>query len=341
MAKRITIKQIAEKAKVSVATVDRVINQRAPVKSATTKRIMESAKELGWRPPAVFEAAMQESNVIRPINGVVLLQKNISPLCAAAFENSAQSILDPASSISVDVIDDLDPEVIATRMIKLGKKHDVIVVTAVDHPFISAAIDKLKSNNVPVIALLSDLTSPNVAGYVGTNNRMRGRTAAWAMHRFCRDRGSIGVLIGSHRYLSQEDREISFRSYFREKAPAFRLLESIPTLDDEQMTYEATKKLLREYPDLVGIFSAGGGSSGTRKAIQEFGRDQPPFYVSLELAPQSRIDLLQGGIDVILSGDFGQIAEEAIQMMIDVKQERFTEKKNKVLPFYIYTSENI
>ncbi|KXF80542.1 LacI family DNA-binding transcriptional regulator [Enterovibrio coralii] len=341
MPKRVTIKQIAEYAKVSVATVDRVINQRAPVKSATANRIIKAAKELGWRPPAVFENAIHDIDTSTTLNAAVLLQKNISPLCAESFERLSHTELDPDSSLSVDLIDDLDPEKIAARLLKLGKKHDIIAVTAIDHPFISEAIDKLKSNDVPVIALLSDLTAPNLAGYVGTNNRKRGRTAAWAIHRFCRDRGTIGVLIGSHRYLSQEDREISFRSYFREKAPAFKLLESVSTLDDEKQAYEATKILLRENPDLVGLFSAGGGSCGARKAIKEFGRDHPPFYVSLEFAPQSRIDLLQGGIDVILSGDFDQIAQETVAMMTEIKRDGNTEKKSKVLPFHLYTSENV
>ncbi|CZF86076.1 LacI family DNA-binding transcriptional regulator [Grimontia marina] len=339
MAKRVTIKQIAEYAKVSVATVDRVINQRARVKSATANRIIAAAKELGWRPPAAFVEA-QSASPTPSIHCGILLQSNISHLLREAFEAQSAKLENTNSKLTIETFDSLEPEKIAARMLKLGKKVDVLAITSIDHPFVAEAIDKLAEKNVPVVAILSDLSANNLAGFVGTNNRTRGRTAAWAMDRFCRDRGTVGVIIGSHRYLSQQDREISFRSYFREKAPAFRILESVVSSDDDSQAYEAAKKLVCETPDLVGIFSAGGGASGIRRAIIEYGGDRRPFFVSTELTAQAKTELLQGGVDMVLSADFDQVAEKAVEMFASLKQQETQQKKMTVLPFFIYTSEN-
>jgi len=48
--KKITIKDIAEKANVSISTVSRVINETAPVGKETRKKVMEIINEFGYKP---------------------------------------------------------------------------------------------------------------------------------------------------------------------------------------------------------------------------------------------------------------------------------------------------
>jgi LacI family transcriptional regulator len=47
MRRRITVKQIAEKAGLSIATVDRVLNGRRNVSRATALRVQSATEELG------------------------------------------------------------------------------------------------------------------------------------------------------------------------------------------------------------------------------------------------------------------------------------------------------
>ena len=63
-------------------------------------------------------------------------------------------------------------------------------------------------------------------GYVGLNNRKAGRTAAWIIARTAKRPGKVAVFVGSHRFHGHEMREIGFRSYFREYAPDFELVET-------------------------------------------------------------------------------------------------------------------
>lgn len=46
--KKTTMAAIAREARVGIATVDRVINQRASVRPATQRRVIEAAKKLGF-----------------------------------------------------------------------------------------------------------------------------------------------------------------------------------------------------------------------------------------------------------------------------------------------------
>jgi LacI family transcriptional regulator len=120
-----------------------------------------------------------------------------------------------------------------------------VAVVATESSYVSEAIDFLMERRTPVVALLSDLSSTNLAGYVGINNRMAGRTAAWAIAHCARQTGIVGVLIGSHGYLGQEEREIGFRSFFRAKALDFKVLEPIVCLDEPEKAYKQTIELLK------------------------------------------------------------------------------------------------
>lgn len=48
IATKITLADIAREARVGVATVDRVLNKRAAVKESTARRVLETARRLGF-----------------------------------------------------------------------------------------------------------------------------------------------------------------------------------------------------------------------------------------------------------------------------------------------------
>src|SRR5215813_3658756 len=56
---KLTIKQVAEAAGVSVMTVSRVLNNRPDVSSATRKRIQQIIDELGYAPNAMASSLRQ------------------------------------------------------------------------------------------------------------------------------------------------------------------------------------------------------------------------------------------------------------------------------------------
>jgi LacI family transcriptional regulator len=56
--------------------------------------------------------------------------------------------------------------------------------------------------------------------------------------------------------------EAGFRSYVRELAPDFALLEAISTFEAAAAAQETTERLLTGHPDLVWLYVSGGGFSG-------------------------------------------------------------------------------
>jgi LacI family transcriptional regulator len=341
MRRRITVKQIAEKAGLSVATVDRVLNGRRNVRRATALRVQSATKALGYQPaePLVVGSVQQ------PLRGAVLLQRKASPFyqhLAEALRQARPSAPGRRVELTIEFIADyLEPTKVAEQMRSVGERTDVLAVVATDSPYTSQAIDALSGRQVPVVALLSDLSAPNLAGYVGINNRIAGRTAAWVIARCAARPGSVGVVMGSHGYLGQEDREIGFRSYFREKGLGFKVLEPIVCGDDPEVAYKEVLELITGAEDLVGLYSVGGGNSGTIRALEERLISTKPAFVCHELMPPQRGGLIRGTIAVVLAADLPQLARSTLDLFVELKDAPHPKKHIVSVPFDIYTSENV
>jgi LacI family transcriptional regulator len=342
--RRVTVRQIAEKAQLSVATVDRVINGRTTVRRGTALRVQSAAQALGYQFTVPMRVRTDEASS-ETLKCVFLLQRRASSFyqnLAEELEQTAQR--DPGRGVQVTIrhMDHyLDPAKVAEALRLVQGQVDAVAVVATESNPVSDAIELLAEQQIPVVALLSDLSSPKLAGYAGINNRMAGRTAAWAIAR-CADRPSkVGVLIGSHGYIGQEEREIGFRSYFREKGLEFEVLEPAVCLDDPEIAYKKTLELLQVTDELSGIYNVGGGASGVLRAIEEIKPSRKLAYVCHELTPVTRAGLNAGTIDLVLAHDLPALARSTLNMLVDLKKTPPGRKQSSVVPFNIYTSENI
>jgi len=117
--------------------------------------------------------------------------------------------------------------------------------------------------------------------------------------------------------MCQDICEIRFRSYFRERAPEFQVLEGITTFEDSAYANQSVLDLLHRTPDLVGLFLAGGGKSGILRALRdEPGKAENLVVVALDLTPKTRAGLLDGFVDVILSHPIKLLAEATVDLLV-------------------------
>ena len=140
------------------------------------------------------------------------------------------------------------------------------------------------------------------------------------MAKLCKRPGKIAIFVGNHRYLCQDMCEIRFRSYFRERATDFQVLDAITTFEDSKYAYQSTLDLLHHTPDLVGLFIAGGGKSGVLRGLREdvSGLAKSVNVVGLDLTPEARSGLFDGVIDIILSHPIKLLAETTVDLLASV-----------------------
>ncbi len=342
MSKRATIADLARKAGVSVATVDRVLNRRLPVREDTALRVVAAAEAIGYHATGLLRQRMTE---VRQVTLGFLLQKrhdDFYKALAAELSQATKSSTSIRGKPVVEFMDELVPSFIAAKIREIGARVDVLAVVAVDHPLVSEAIEEMVAKGKFVLTLLSALTTPACFGHIGVDARKAGRTAAWTISKLAKKPGKIGILLGSHRYLSQETAEISFRSFMRENALEFQLLEPLVNLDDQRIAYEAVVNMISSNKDLVGIYMCGGGMEGLIRALRDEKAGDRIVAVCNELMPVTRSALIDGTIDMVLSTPTTKLAALAVDAMARAASgERFDGSSQVQLQAELFISENI
>ena len=341
---RPTIADLARTAGVGISTVDRVLNGRDPVRRATAERVLAAAEQIGFYGTGAIRQRLSGSDRPERTLGFVLQQRS-TPFYAQlgeALSEATKSSSQISGRPRIDFLADIGPDAVAASLDRIAKEADALAVVSADHPRVTQAIDALRARGVPVFALISDLSAPSLAGYVGLDNWKVGRTAAWAVARLCKVPGKVAIFVGSHRYRCQETCEISFRSYFREHAPAFRLLETRPSLEDARLGYENTADLLQQHEDLVALFVAGGGVEGVIRAIREADAAERVMGIGLDLTEVTRSALIDGALKLVLSHPLQRMAETLVGAMARaIERGRSDAARQVLLPFDIHTPENV
>lgn len=340
---RPTIKDLATRAGVSVATVNRVLAGHTSVSPRTREKVETAAAQIGF----YGLGAIQNRNLAsRPRHsfGLLLLQPHrpFYQMTAAAFRDAAKALYDVEIDLRIEFLEDLSPQNTADRARALAKECEAICVTSAVHPIVSEALSEIERAGVKVFALISQLSATGEFPYIGLDNWKVGRQAAWVFANLCRSPGKLGILMGNPRYRNQEMNETGFRSYFREYPSELTLLEPLSTFESSAIAEEMTEKLLSDHEDLVGLYVAGGGISGALQALRSRKRHGKLVVVGYELMDVTRAALLEGLMTVAIAHPLENLAHVALVSMLDsVERHGDGSSPTRILPFNIYTRENI
>jgi len=340
MARRATIQDVAEKAGVSVSTIDRFMNGRAQVRQATAERVIAAAVELQfYAVPTLRERLNMDKPVIRLGFLLQQSQRTFYKLIAEALRQAADE-----SGLAVDVVvehmDDLSPEAVSANILRLGAQVQALAVVSAEHARISQAIETLSAQGIPTYGLISELSAACGVGYIGLDNWKVGRTAAWAVTSLCKKPGRVGILVGNHRYRCQELNESGFRSYCREHASEFTLLEPLQTFEDKSIARDVTEQLLRREPELAGLYISGGGITGVLEALRSSGRAKSIISVGYELTEHTRVGIMNHELAFVVAHPIARLASEAISVMAQGINIQSGIGK-RILGFDLFTPENI
>lgn len=325
MANRPTIHDVAREAGVSSATVDRVLNGREKVREETTRKVYEAARLIGYHAAPLIGQRMQ-ADLPRLRIGLVLHKERQA--FYQQFKTEAERAVMQATgvraSLQIAFAPSQSPKDFTTLMEGMAGKVDAIAATAVTHPEVTEAVIRLNAKGIPCFALLNDFAQGVRQNYLGLNNIKVGRIAAHMIATAAHHPGKIAVFVGGYRWHGHELRETGVRSYFREHAPQFQVMDTLVNLETRQLTYEATLDLLARHPDLRGIYCAGGGMEGAIAAMREV---RPPGEVALvvnELTPESRAALVTRHVTMVICTPLQRLCTDLVTLATEALTEGIT-----------------
>jgi len=314
--RRVTIHDVAEAAGVSLATVDRVLNGRPGVRKTTIEKVKQAAETLNYKPD-VFAAGLAKKRLYR---FHFLLPNGPN----AFMEDLTREALSHAVTLSgdrmhvhVEPIDAFDGHRVAGTLAVIDRTVcDGVAVVAPAFPEVRAAIDRLQDRGVPVVTLVSDHPSSNRRHFVGIDNMAAGRTAGRLLGRFLpKVPAKIGLIAGSLGLRDHAERFAGCREVIETDYPHLELLRVLEGRDDNKRNADLTRKLLKEHPDLAGLYNIGAGNRGTISALTESSRGRELVFIGHELTPYTRDALEADVLDAVIAQDPGHEIRSAIRVL--------------------------
>lgn len=328
-----TFAQIAARAGVGTATVERVLNGRGGVRPETAERVVAAARKLDWpgRLPERHRGLLRiEVMLVRP-------ESSFFSRLAGTFRRIAAS-LDPAVQVHVTFVDEADARAIARRIEAPETPRAGLILAAPSHPAVKAALAKVVASGLPVIQIVTR-TLPDAA-FVAIDNYAAGRMAGLMLSRMCQRAGTVIALCHSHVYQVHRERIRGFSDHLADHpAPHLRFAFVAYGEDDRDLSARRLREVLREWPDVAGFYNAGGANSAVMDVLAR--HPAHVFCISHELSPATETALRNGTADVI----FDQMPEAQARRSIDLMLWRLgltgMEVENPPIRFTTITAENL
>ena len=327
---------IAREAKVGTATVERVLNARGNVRPETAERVVLAARTLGYdrRLPERYHGIIRvEVIMVRPDTPFFKRLNDAFVHIAASLESSIV--------IHRTFLDENDPLAVARHIAHPGFRRSGLIIVAPDHPDVRVRLREAKAAGLSVVHIVTRIGDDDNP-FVGIDNYAAGRTAAFYMTNMQKQRcGCFVALCHSGVYEVHRERIRGFSEYLADHPyPGHSFALVIFGRDDRRLSADQLDDALKDHPDIIGIYNAGGANSGVARVLERHSRGDSIMWIGHELTDNSRRWLKSGLMDLVLD----QAPELQARRALDTILHRIgfidVELSSDPVPFLTINAEN-
>jgi LacI family transcriptional regulator len=333
---RVTLKTVAKLARVGTATAERVLNGRGGVRPEMVEKVLAAARALDYpkRLPDRHRGVTRiEILMLRP-------ELTFTVRLSRAFERIAAT-LDPSISVHRTFLDENKPEAIAERILNPKMRRSALIVALPQHPNIQRALSHVQHSGLPVTQITTRMEGLTI-DYVGIDNQAAGRMAGLLMSGMKRETGRVVAMCHSQIYGVHRDRVRGFSEFMQRDAASHLSFHKAAFMhDDETEMADVVSQLLRELPDLVGLYCAGGDYGRLCHVLRRARKSRNICLIGHELTEQSSAALKDGTISAIID----QAPETQARRALDITLHKIglleTEVDLSPIRFVTITAENL
>lgn len=321
--KRITIYDVAREVNVSATTVYRAVSGKGRISDDTRKRILEIAEQMGYK------TNMAASSMSRkPIRiGVVLdlYFPGFHDEIIAGMKSSLAQLYDfRVEGIFTSLDRTYDKNTQISKLQTVAREVDAIVFAPqnADEAYIEF-IAECKHKGIPVFTCINDIPDSQRAGAVCANTCMVGDMGAQLLSIIGGGAGNA-ILVSNKDTLNQAGliKGFSDRLALTGNAP----LGIFETQNDERIGYFITDMLIKNHPDLSGIFVGMSQSMGVCDRIIEEGLTGKIKLVCVDIFDKMVEKLEHDVVQMTIYQQTKAIGEEVILLAYEYLTNGHTEK---------------
>ncbi len=332
---------VAREAGVSLATVDRVVNNRPGASARTVVRVHDAVRRLTQK--ATQRA--DERPLTRPMLIGCLLPTSDSALVQRLRTELSLLVpwmADQGATLDLRTTGAAAPAAAAAAVKRMRGQYDAVILMLQDHPLVRDAVDRMCADGTCVVTLASRIPTRHAAHFVGIDSRAAGRTAATMLSRFVGSRqGSVAVVLGRREFQDHTDRLRGFQELMAAEHPHLHLLPPLEAHEPSASVKTDLQELLSRHPGLVGLFSMGADNQAICEALKAGQASGRVAWVCDELTPLTRHALQEGTASAVISQNAAQEARSALQLALSYLNRQISTPSPEAMRIEIYLKENL
>ena len=299
MTHRFPLKEVARQSGLSTATVDRAVNNRANVSPQTKARVASAISELKGQ-EVQLAARGRRLFFDFVIEAPIRFSREVQHAAEQVLPHISSAVCRPRF-FAQEIMKNDDITKTLARIAKRGS-HGVCI-KARDLPPVRAAVDQLIASGIPVVTLVTDLTTTKRIAYVGLDNRSAGRTAAYLIAKTIGDvAGTVLTSRSNDQFLGEEEREYGFKSTLNRLCPKLHIVNANGGSGVHFETLRIMQSVVEGLDQIRAVYSMGGGNR-TILDVLEQNDSLPNIYVAHDLDKDNRGIIEDGRISFILHHD--------------------------------------
>ncbi len=265
-----SIKEIAERARVSRGTVDRALNHRGGVNKETAEKIQRIADALGYKPNVVGKALASQR---KPVTIGVVINNIGNPFfddVLLGIADAQKEIRDFGFNIKIRTEKGYDPQKQLKDIQNLVDDGiEGLVITPVTDARIVACLNKLIDDQMRVVCCNLDIPGVNYLAYVGCDYFKSGQTAGEMIGLSMNGKGNLDIVgcsnaIYCHRLRVEGCLDVLSKNY-----PGIKINQIIEVDDDDEIAFGKTFRMLSDDHSINALYFSAAGTSGGLEAVKQ------------------------------------------------------------------------
>jgi LacI family transcriptional regulator len=345
MNRRVTIKDIALKAGVSVGTVDRVIHNRGRVSPGVQEKIQQVMQEMDFE-PNLIASTLAFNRTLRI--GALMPHLSIDPywdLPLLGMRRAQQAVKHYGVVLQEQTFDLFDPKHFKAQALELVQQRiDALVFPPIFHDEALEILDACAGAAIPSVLINTDVEHPQVLSYIGQDSYQSGVLAGKLLSYALQEGGKI-LLFNldkeprNAKHLLDKGRGLA-DFYSQHPIPGVAILSyDVEDFDNKKGLERLLNTIAQQYSDIKAVFVS---NSRAYKLIEAWGVKKYPTWSTLgfDLLPKN-LHLLQiGKIDFLINQNANYQGYSAIKSLTDHFIFKKPLPRVQHLPLDIVVAEN-
>lgn len=316
---RVTMKDIAKEAGVSVATVERALNDRDGISKKTKQKVHDIAKELGYKANPIGKALALQRNPVTI--GVAINDPEVSHF-AREVRRGVEAAGDEVYDFGIRIKHyAMNPKSMEQQLqVFEAMEADEVsaaVVKANDEQPIAEKMRRLNRNKIPIVNCSSDVMGSDRLCVVGQNQEKEGRIAASLINKTIPERAKILILNGAPGILGQQRKMKSFLDHLKQLNSTAEICEIINPHDYKDEIGEMILEIVEKHKEIHAICILALGKNEIERIINKIDMNPKPRICVFGDVNEKRGLLEKGVVDFIINANPYEHGYKSIKVLTD------------------------